>query len=103
MSRTGFRNIISSLRFDDKRTREERKRIDKFAAIREFWSCFQECLQTCYTLGSHVTIDEQLLGFRGKCSFRQFMPEKPDKYVLKFWLCVDAGSHYIFDAFPYVG
>ena len=103
MSRTRFQNIISCLRFDDKRTREERKRIDTFAAIREIWSYFQDCLQTCYTPGSNVTIDEQLLGFRGKCSFRQFMPKKPDKYGLKFWLCVDVDSHYVFDAFPYVG
>lgn len=103
MSRTRFQNIISCLRFDDKKTREGRKRTDKFASIREIWSYFQDCLQTCYTPGSNVTIDEQLLGFRGKCSFRQLMPKKPDKYGLKFWLCVDVDSHYVFTAFPYVG
>jgi hypothetical protein len=103
MSRTRFQDIISCLRFDDKRTREERKRTDKFAAIREIWSYFQNCLQTCYTPGSNVTIDEQLLGFRGRCSFRQYMPKKPDKYGLKFWLCVDVDSHYVFNAFPYLG
>lgn len=37
MSTTRFPNIISCLRFDDKRIREERKRTDKFAAIREIW------------------------------------------------------------------
>jgi hypothetical protein len=41
MSRSCFQNIISYLRFDDKTTREERKRTDKFAAIREIWSYFQ--------------------------------------------------------------
>lgn len=51
----------------------------------------------------HVTIDEQLLGFRGKCPFRQYIPSKPDKYGIKFWCCVDVNSYYIFDAFPYVG
>ncbi|CAF2860561.1 unnamed protein product [Rotaria sp. Silwood2] len=65
-------------KFDDKTTREERKRTDKFTAIREIWSDFQNYLKTCYTPGSYVTIDEQLLGFRGKCPFRQFMPKKPD-------------------------
>ena len=31
------------------------------------------------------------------------MSKKPDKYGLKFWLCVDTDSHYVFNAFPYVG
>jgi hypothetical protein len=31
------------------------------------------------------------------------MPRKPDKYGLKFWLCVDTDSRYVFNAFPYLG
>jgi hypothetical protein len=103
MGRSRFEKIISSLRFDDKTTREERKGKDKFAAIREVWSDFQDNLQKCFTPGSYVTIDEQLLSFKGKCPFRQYMPKKPDKYGLKFWLCVDVQSYYVFNALPYIG
>lgn len=103
MSRNRFEKIMSCLRFDDKTTREERKQTDKFAAIREIWSDFQDNLKACYMPGSYLTIDEQLLGFRGKCPFRQFIPKKPDKYGMKFWLCVDAESYYVFNAFPYIG
>ncbi|CAF4149232.1 unnamed protein product, partial [Rotaria sp. Silwood2] len=39
----------------------------------------------------------------GECPFRQYIPKKPDKYGLKFWLRVDSNSYYVFDAFPYVG
>ncbi|CAF5135014.1 unnamed protein product, partial [Rotaria sp. Silwood1] len=35
MSRSRFEKVISCLRFDDKTTREDRKRTDKFAAIHE--------------------------------------------------------------------
>ena len=103
MARNRFQQIISCLRFDDKITREERKRIDKFAAIREIWTDFQDNLRTCYTPGSLLTIDEQLLGFRGKCPFRQYIPKNPDRYGLKFCLCVDANSYYVCNSFPYVG
>ena len=103
MSRERFEKIISCLRFDVRTTREERKKTDKFAAIREIRSDFQDNLKICYIPGSYVTIDEQLLGFRGKCPFRQFMPKKPDKYGLKFWLCVDVDSYYVLNAFPYIG
>ena len=103
ISRSRFQKIIACLRFDDKKTREERKKTDKFTAIREVWSYFQDNMQKCYRPGSNITIDEQLLGFRGKCPFRQYMPKKPDKYGLKIWLCVDVDSHYVFNAFPYLG
>ena len=103
MSRSRFEKIMSCLRFDDKTTREERKKLDKFAAIREIWTDFQDNLKTCYVPGPYVTIDEQLLPFRGKCPFRQYIPSKPDKYGLKFWLCVDVTSYYVFNAFPYIG
>ncbi|CAF3579688.1 unnamed protein product [Rotaria sp. Silwood1] len=103
MSRSRFQKIIAHLRFDDKNTREERKKKDKFAAIREVWSYFPDNLQKSYIPGYNVTIDEQLLGFRGKCPFRQYMPKKPDKYGLKLWLCVDVDSHYVFNASPYLG
>ncbi|CAF3892955.1 unnamed protein product [Rotaria sp. Silwood1] len=81
MSRSRFEEIMSCLRFDDKTTREERKRTDKYAAIREIWSDFQNNLTMCYTPGAY----------------------KPDKYGLKFWLCVDVESYYVFNAFPYIG
>ncbi|CAF3588675.1 unnamed protein product [Rotaria sp. Silwood1] len=103
ISRSRFQKIIACLRFDYKKTREERKKTDKFAAIREVWSYFQDNMQKCYTPESDITIDEQLLGFRGKCPFRQYMPKKPDKYGLKLWLCVDVDSHYVFNASPYLG
>ncbi|CAF1271559.1 unnamed protein product, partial [Didymodactylos carnosus] len=103
MLRNRFETIISSIRFDNKTTREERKRTDKFAAFREIWTDFRENLKKCYNPGLHVTLDEQFLGFRGKCPFRQYIPSKPDKYGIKFWFCVDVNSYYMFDAFPYIG
>lgn len=40
--------------------------MDKFTAIRELWSAFQNNLKKYYSVGSFVTVDEQLVGFRGK-------------------------------------
>ena len=103
MSRDRFEKIISWLRFDDKTTREERRKTDKLAAIREIWSDFQDNLKLCYIPGSYITIDEQLLPFRGRCPFRQYIPKKPHKYGITFWLCADVDSYYVFNAFPYIG
>lgn len=31
------------------------------------------------------------------------MPNKPDKFGIKFWLCSDVNSKYIVNGFPYLG
>ena len=37
-------------------------------------------MRDAYTPGPHMTVDEQLVCFRGKCPFRQYIPLKPGKY-----------------------
>jgi hypothetical protein len=41
-----------------------------------------------------MTIDEMLVGFPGKCSFRQYIPSKPNKYGLKILALCDAKMFY---------
>ncbi|XP_055915149.1 uncharacterized protein LOC129948248 [Eupeodes corollae] len=36
-----------------------------------------------YSVGENVVIDKMMIGFRGKCPFRQYMKSKPDKYGIK--------------------
>lgn len=67
MSLPRFRFISTCLRFDDKTTRQERVREDRLAAIRNLWDRFVEHCCTYYTPYEICTIDEQLLGFRGRC------------------------------------
>ena len=31
------------------------------------------------------------------------MANKPDKFGIKFWMAVDAESHYLVNGFPYLG
>jgi hypothetical protein len=57
----------------------------------------------CYTPSAFLTIDEQLLGYRGRCGFRQYIPSKPDRYGIKLWLCTDSETFYTCNAAPYLG
>ena len=48
-------------------------------------------------------MDEQLIPFRGRCSFIQYMPSKPAKYGLKlFWIC-DSETYYPLKSIIYTG
>ncbi|XP_033212152.1 piggyBac transposable element-derived protein 4-like [Belonocnema kinseyi] len=72
--------LISHLRFDSKETRVDRKRNDKFAPFREFWDIFIASCGKYYTPSEYETADETLLSFRGRCPFKMYLPNKPDKY-----------------------
>lgn len=100
MSVKRFEFLLRALRFDDKHTRNPQ---DKFAPISELWKMFIEQCKSHYKPGSYVTIDEQLVGFRGNCPFRMFLPNKPAKYGLKLVAMVDASTYYLLDAIPYTG
>lgn len=47
-----------------------------------------------YSVGKYVTLDEMLLGFRGRCGFRIYIPNKPNKYGIKVFSTVDAKTFY---------
>ena len=102
ISRDGLKLIYKFCRFDNIDTREERQVNDKFCHVRKLWDKFIEKSQSLYDLGPNATIDEMLLKFRGQCSFRQYIPSKPGRYGIKFWILADAENHYYSNAFPYL-
>ena len=51
----------------------------------------------------YITIDEQLLPCKARCRFIQYMPNKLDKFVMKFWIAVDVETKYFYNSFPYLG
>ena len=48
-------------------------------------------------------MDEQLLPFKARCKFIQYIANKHNKFGLNFWLAVDVENKYLFNGFSYVG
>jgi hypothetical protein len=103
MPRNRFCELMSILRFDDKITREERRKNDKLAAFREIWEMFVGKCKAHYIPNEHVTVDEQLVTFRGRCPFKIYLPQKPGRYGIKIWILADAVNHYCINAEVYLG
>ncbi|XP_045453461.1 piggyBac transposable element-derived protein 4-like [Melitaea cinxia] len=102
MTAERFNFIIKCLRFDEKQTREARKLTDNFAPIRELWDKLISNFQKWYTPGSYIIVDEQLVGFRGRCPFSMYIPNEPDKYGIKLVMAADVNSKYVINAIPYL-
>lgn len=89
-----FKFFLRAVRFDNGNTRDARKSLNKFAAVEEIWGLFQRSLLRFYICDEAITIDEQLLGYRGHIPGRTYMPSKPRKYGLKiFWACESSSAY----------
>ncbi|CAF1167844.1 unnamed protein product [Rotaria sordida] len=92
MSLERFKNLLRFLRFDD---RQRRDKSDRLAPIRYVFQSFTKQLPQHFIPSENITVDEQLVPFRGRCCFVQYMPKKPAKYGLKFWTLCDVKIRYV--------
>lgn len=63
MSLQRFYFLQNCLKFDNKNNREQRKKTDNLAAIRDLMDNFVENIQKHYVPSENLTIDEMLLSF----------------------------------------
>ncbi|CAD7091433.1 unnamed protein product [Hermetia illucens] len=98
-----FKLINECIRFDDKEQRKGIRSRDKLAPIRNVYDKWVNRLKMCYTVGKNVTVDEQLVPFRGRCPFTQYIPSKPHKYGIKIWCLCDASTYYAWNLEVYTG
>lgn len=95
--------LTASLRFDNVETRAERRLSDKIAPIADGFTRFVANCQRGYCVSSEVTVDEMLVPFRGRCSFKVYMPKIPKKYRIKVMCLADAKNSYLLNAYIYSG
>lgn len=102
MSQKRFSHISSALRFDDKLSRPARH-TDKLAPFRQVWDMWTHRLMMLFSPDRDLTVDEQLVPFKGRCSFRQYIPKKPAKYGIKVWAACDVKTSYAWRLQVYTG
>lgn len=103
MSLKRFKVINRCIRFDDRETRLRSEDRDKLAPIRKIFEKWVYRQKLSYKLGKNVTVDEQLVPFRGRCPFTQYIPSKPAKYGMKIWILCDSETYYAYNLEMYIG
>ncbi|XP_049913866.1 piggyBac transposable element-derived protein 4-like [Epinephelus moara] len=102
MSHKRFHLISRTLVFDDKQSRP-RRRDDRMAPFRKVWDMWTRRLPMLFNPDRDICVDEQLVPFRGRCSFRHYMPKKPAKYGIKIWANCDVKTSYAWRLQVYTG
>lgn len=105
MPRDRFCAIQKHLRFDDPKARASKIEStgDKLTPIRDLFEELRVNCMRSYAPSKTVTIDERLIPFRGKCSFKVYMPSKPSKYGMKMWVMADTPNSYACNFQMYFG
>nr|XP_061840556.1 piggyBac transposable element-derived protein 4-like [Nerophis lumbriciformis] len=103
MSEKRFCQINKVLCFDDRPTRPDHYGEDRLAPILDLWRTWSGLLPKMFNPGRDVCVGQQLVSFRGRCSFKQCIPSKPAKYGLKIWALCDVSTSYAWKMRVYTG
>ncbi|TBU20030.1 transposase IS4 [Hamiltosporidium tvaerminnensis] len=50
-----------------------------------------------------ISVDESVVGFKGKISFLTYNPNKPTKWEIRMYIMANANTGYVYSIFPYYG
>lgn len=91
MIRNRFEALLKEIHFSD----EEKHPNDRLAKVRDLTNLMNSKFARMRTPGEDIVIDETMVPFRGRLSFRQYLPGKSHKYGIKlFKLCGTDGYTY---------
>lgn len=97
MARNRFQVILRALRFYDTNIPVTKKeKIDYIVK-----NCVKN-FQTYYSPGKHLSIDEALLGFKGRLSYRQYIPLKRSRFGIKLYE-LSTSEGYVLNVILYTG
>ena len=103
MTRNTFQKILQFLHFSDNSNSDATDHgRNKLFKVRDIIDFSVDCFKTVYIPSGKISIDEKLLLYKGRLSFRQYISSKRARSGIKlFILCEDSG--YLWNSFDYLG
>ena len=100
-----FEEITCYLHFNDSSVEPARgtQGFDRLYKIRPIFNSILGNCQTKFKPTKNLSVDEGMIAFRGRLSFKQYMPAKPTKYGIKVWMAADSSNGYVLNFDVYLG
>lgn len=76
---------------------------NKLTKIREFCNKLCSSFENCFTPLCHLCVDESLLLYKGRLSFKQYIPSKRNRFGLKTFVLCDCKTGFVLNFFIYAG
>ena len=92
MSSRRFELILRFFHLNNSQTQPQRGEpgFDKLYKIRPLLDLLLPSFKNSYTPTQFLSIDESMISFKGRLSFLQYLPKKPNKWGMKAWVLADA-------------
>ena len=105
MSSRRFELLMTYLHFNDSEQQPscDSPNHDKLYKIRPILDRVVESYQSVYVPSKNISIDESIIGFKGRLSWIQYIPKKPTKWGIKAWVLADSKFGYIWNLRLYTG
>jgi len=100
MSRNRFFDILKMLHFCDNNITSNTDRLNKIRAILDI---IRHKFRESFRPSEKLCIDESLLLFKGRLSFKQYIPSKRTRFGVKTFVLCDCISGYVLDLIIYTG
>ena len=68
---------------------------DLLCKVRPLVTLLERKFAEAFVPGKNISVDEGLVKFNGRLSFKQYMPMKPNKFGINVWLLADSDCYYI--------
>ena len=105
MPKNRFEEISQFLHLNDSSQEPARgeANFDRLYKCRPALTAVLRNVQRCYSPTKSISIDEGMIAFKGRLSFRQYLPAKPTKYGIKVWMAADSSNGYVLNFSVYLG
>ena len=100
MTRDRFMNIFWLLHVSCEQDGVTPRRIDKVRALLDL---LIPKFQASYYPSRDISVDETMVGFRGRFGPKQYIPSKPQKYGIKAFTMADSDHGYLLNILVYTG
>ena len=105
MPRNRYQLLNSFLHFNDNAEQVARGQpgFDPLFKVRPLIDISTPTYQQHFHPRAQLSVDESLAPFKGRLSYKQYIPNKPKKWGVKLWVVCDARTGFCLDWIPYTG
>ena len=105
MTKNLFEEISQYMHFSDSTQEPQRgdDDYDRLFKVCRIMNMVLSNFKRVYDPSKNTSINEGMIAYKGRLSFRQFMPAKRTKYSIKVWMVADAKNGYISNFAVYLG
>nr|CAH7726170.1 unnamed protein product [Callosobruchus chinensis] len=103
MRESRFRLLHKFLHLADNNLIDDDPEIRKLFKVKPVLDHLQRKFMSVYIPGKNISVDESLIGWKGRLSWKQYIPSKRKRFGIKLFMLCESSTGYIYNFIVYTG